>query len=92
MTLAEKIEEVLKDELAHENIKTVIELAEFFKYKEKEKFTLGMQGEDVQTIETDVRYNNELSQMFIVSEEEYNKGLGVTTQELLSTLSEKDFR
>ncbi len=34
MTLAKKIKEVLKDELRPENIKTVIDIAEFLKLKE----------------------------------------------------------
>ena len=37
MTLAKKIEQVLKDELKPENIKTVIEMAEFLKFKESQK-------------------------------------------------------
>jgi len=37
MTLAQKIEQVLKDELKPENIKTVIDLAEFLKFKERQK-------------------------------------------------------
>jgi len=37
MTLAKKIEQVLKDELKPENIKTVIEIAEFLKFKESQK-------------------------------------------------------
>lgn len=34
MTLAKKIEQILKDELRPEDIKTVIDLAEFLKFKE----------------------------------------------------------
>lgn len=34
MTLAKKIEEILKDELKPENVKTVIDIAEFLKFKE----------------------------------------------------------
>ena len=37
VTLAEKIEEILKDELKPENIKTVIDMAEFLKFKENQK-------------------------------------------------------
>ena len=37
MTLAKKIEEILKDELKPENIKTVIDMAEFLKFKENQK-------------------------------------------------------
>lgn len=36
MTLAKKIQQVLKDELKPENIKTVIDLAEFLKFKENQ--------------------------------------------------------
>ena len=36
MTLAKKIEAVLKDELKPENIKTVIDMAEFLKLKENQ--------------------------------------------------------
>lgn len=36
MTLAKKIEEILKGELKPENIKTVIDMAEFFKFREKQ--------------------------------------------------------
>lgn len=36
MTLAKKIEEVLKDELKSENIKTVIDMAKFLKFKENQ--------------------------------------------------------
>ena len=36
MTLAKKIEEILKDELKPENIKTVIDMPEFLKFKENQ--------------------------------------------------------
>lgn len=36
MTLAKKIEEILKDELKPENIKTVIDIAEYLKFKERQ--------------------------------------------------------
>ncbi len=36
MTIAKKTEEVLKDELEPEDIKTVIDMAEFLKSKEKQ--------------------------------------------------------
>lgn len=38
MTLAKKIEEALKDELKPESIKTVIDMAEFLKFKENQSF------------------------------------------------------
>ncbi|NYB75557.1 hypothetical protein HZF24_15520 [Sedimentibacter hydroxybenzoicus DSM 7310] len=34
MTLAKKIEELLKDELEPENVKTIINIAEYLKFKE----------------------------------------------------------
>lgn len=37
MTLAQKIEKVLKNELKPEDIKTVIEMAEFLKFKDSQK-------------------------------------------------------
>jgi len=37
MTLAQKIKQVLNNELEPENIKTLIEMAEFLKFKESEK-------------------------------------------------------
>lgn len=37
MTLARKIEQILKNELKPENIRTVIELTEFLKFKEAQK-------------------------------------------------------
>lgn len=36
MTLGKKIEEILKDELKPENIKTIIDMAEFSKFKENQ--------------------------------------------------------
>ena len=36
MTLAKRIEQLLKDELKPENIKTVIEIAEYLKFKENQ--------------------------------------------------------
>jgi len=36
MTLAQKIEQILKDELKPENIKTIIDLAEIFKVRESQ--------------------------------------------------------
>ncbi|ADY55389.1 hypothetical protein Sgly_1061 [Syntrophobotulus glycolicus DSM 8271] len=37
MTLSKKIEQALQDELKQENIKTVIEIAEFLKFKETQQ-------------------------------------------------------
>lgn len=57
----------------------------------KGKFTLVLQEEDVQSIKADVEVNPMLEHMFKKSEEQYREGLGITTSDLLRTLSEKDF-
>ncbi len=56
----------------------------------KGKFTLVLQ-EDTESIKADVDSNKELDYMFKLSEEQYNSGMGLTTSEMLETLSEKDF-
>ncbi|HZK38163.1 MAG TPA: hypothetical protein VFC98_04665, partial [Clostridia bacterium] len=55
MTLAKKIEEILRNELRPENIKTVIDMAEFLKFRENQNIWDKIN-------ETDVEY---------ISEEEY---------------------
>lgn len=57
----------------------------------KGKFTLVLQEEDVQSIKADAESNLNLNHMFKKSEEQYKKGFGITTSELLKSLSEKDF-
>lgn len=61
----------------------------------KGKFTLVLQEEDVQSdvqsIEADVKVNPTLDHMFKKSQEQYKKGIGITTPDFLKTLSEKDF-
>ena len=56
----------------------------------KGKFTLVLQ-EDTESIKADADSNKELDYMFKLSEEQYNSGMGLTTSEMLETLSEKDF-
>ena len=46
MTLAKRIEQLLKDELKPENIKTVIDIAEFLKLKEKQSIWKKVDEED----------------------------------------------
>lgn len=58
----------------------------------KGKFTLVLQEEDNNTIEADVKKNQQLEIMFNESIEQYSLGLGMTTSDLLKSLSEKDFR
>lgn len=57
----------------------------------KGKFTLVLQGEDEKSIRADIDSNPNLIHMFKKSEEEYEKGLGITSSELIKSLSEKDF-
>ncbi|WP_433747394.1 hypothetical protein [Falsibacillus pallidus] len=58
----------------------------------KGQFTLVLQEEENQSIEEDVMKNPQLEMMFKESGEQYKKGLGMTTSELLKSLSEKDFK
>jgi hypothetical protein len=58
----------------------------------KGRFTLVFQEEDNQSIEADVKKNPQLEIMFKESGEQYNKGLGITSSELLKSLTKKDFR
>ncbi len=50
MTLAKKIGEILKDELKPENIKTVIDMAEFLKFKENQNIWDKINETDVEYI------------------------------------------
>ncbi len=58
----------------------------------KGRFTLVLQEEDHQSIETDVKKNPQLEIMLTESVEEYKNGQGITTSELLKSLSVKDFK
>jgi hypothetical protein len=58
----------------------------------KGRFTLVLQEEDDQSIKADVKKNPQLEIMLKESEEQYKNGLGVTTSDLLKSLSVKDFR
>jgi hypothetical protein len=58
----------------------------------KGRFTLVLQEEDDHSIEADVKKNPQLEIMFKESEVQYKEGLGITTSDLLKSLSEKDFR
>lgn len=56
MTLAKKIEEILKDELKPENIKTVIDMAEFLKFKENQNIWDKINRTDVEYILEEEEY------------------------------------
>ncbi|WP_164669601.1 hypothetical protein [Virgibacillus doumboii] len=57
----------------------------------KGKFTLVLQEEDENSIKSDVEKNPQLKQMIEESKSEYKKGKGMSTSELLNSLSAKDF-
>lgn len=58
----------------------------------KGKFALVLQEEENQSINADVEKNPELELLLKESEEQYKQGLGITTSDLLKSLSEKDFK
>ncbi len=57
----------------------------------KGKFTLVFQEEDKQSIKADAEANLELKKMIQESREQYAQGLGMSTSELLNSLTPKDF-
>lgn len=57
----------------------------------KGKFTLVLQEDDEQSIKADVEKKPKLEHIFKESEEQYKKGLGISTSDLLKSFSEKDF-
>ena len=81
-------EELMKyiDEMDREN--SVMQ----FSIPGKGRFTLVLQEEDEQSIYADVNKNPQLEMMFKESEEQYRKGLGMTTLDLLKSLKDKDHK
>lgn len=57
----------------------------------KGKFTLVLQEEDKQTIKSEAEENPELERMLKESQEQYENGRGISTEELIKSLSKKDF-
>jgi hypothetical protein len=57
----------------------------------KGKFTLVLQEEDEQSIQFETEENPELKRMLKESQEQYDNGRGMSTKELLKSLSKKDF-
>ncbi|WP_284638127.1 hypothetical protein [Paenibacillus silviterrae] len=57
----------------------------------KGKFTIVLQEEDNRTIEADVLANKDLKEMIAQSQSEYKQGLGISTSDLLKSLSKEDF-
>jgi hypothetical protein len=62
-----------------------------FSIQGKGKFTLVLQEEDEPSIEEDIEKNPHLKQMVQESQRDYKEGKGMTTEELLNSLSTKDF-
>lgn len=57
----------------------------------KGKFTLVLQEEDEKSIQFEAEENPELKRMLKESQEQYENKHGMTTSELLNSLSKKDF-
>lgn len=57
----------------------------------KGRFTLVLQEEDEQFIQSEAKKNPELKRMLKESQEQYENGRGMTTSDLLESLSKKDF-
>ncbi|WP_394238221.1 hypothetical protein [Niallia oryzisoli] len=57
----------------------------------KGKFTLVLQEEDEQSVKAEADESPELKRMLKESMEQYESGSGITTTELLKSLSKKDF-
>lgn len=57
----------------------------------KGKFTLVLQEDHESSIKSDVERNPQLKQMIEESKREYKSGKGMSTSELLDSLSAKDF-
>lgn len=84
MTLAQKIEQLLKDELKIENIKTVIEIAEFLKFKESQKRwdEINESAPEYITDEERKRIEEVKTKGEYVSQEELLKELGIGKDEV----------
>lgn len=57
----------------------------------KGKFTLVLQEMDDNSIESDAEKNPELKQMIEESKKEYRSGQGMSTSQIINSLSAKDF-
>ncbi|WP_407270388.1 hypothetical protein [Radiobacillus sp. PE A8.2] len=57
----------------------------------KGKFTLVLQEEDEKSLQFEAEANLELKRMLKESQEQYENKRGMTTSELLNSLSKKDF-
>lgn len=79
MTLAKKIEQVLKDELKPENLKTVIDIAEYLKFKEKQSMWEKINESEKEYLSEEERKNiDELkSNSDFINQDDLLKELGI---------------
>lgn len=84
MTLAKKIEQLLKDELKPENIKTVIDITEYLKFKENQSLWNKINESENEYISEEERKHIEKlkSSNEFISQEDLLKELGINTDEI----------
>ncbi|MGD9567081.1 MAG: hypothetical protein AB7V48_01965 [Sedimentibacter sp.] len=84
MTLAKKIEQLLKDELKPENIKTVIDIAEYLKLKEKQSIWDKINESEKEYLSEEERnYIEELkSNSDFINQDDLLKELGINADEI----------
>lgn len=84
MTLAKKIENLLKDELKPEDIKTIIDIAEYLRYKETQGIWDKInESENEYVSERELKLIEEIkSQGEFINQEELLKELGINGDEL----------
>lgn len=84
MTLARKIESILKDELKAENIKTLIDMAEFLKFKENQSIWNKINETDVEYIaeEEYLRIEEIKSNGEFIDQDSLLKELGINKDEI----------
>lgn len=84
MTLAKKIEQVLKDELKPENLKTVIDIAEYLKFKEKQSIWEKINESEKEYLSEGERKNiDELkSNSDFINQDDLLKELGINEDEI----------
>jgi len=84
MTLAKKIEELLKDELEPENVKTIINIAEYLKFKETQDIWDKINESEHEYIsEKELKLIEKIkSQGEFISQEELLEELGINGDEI----------
>lgn len=84
MTLAKKIEQVLKDELKPEDLKTVIDIAEYLKFKEKQGLWEKINESDKEYLSEEERKHIEelKSNVDFINQDDLLKELGIDDHEI----------